>query len=268
MPVGLGHWALGPDQIFTPLSFPEVWLWVTPTISSSITTVSGQVEGWADQTSAHRNLSGDPNTGGGGYIETGVSINGVAALNFSGTSGGTMTTGGVNPGILCFGSLEYFTVFCVIQPEVGINPHDPYSRIIDTEFSAGFTLCINSAGTHYKLIVADSSSPYGTVEGGTPTVGTPVLLTGIYSNGNATLQVNGSTVATGTFTNPSGNSTIGPTICALSGSSGEGQPGYFGDICICVGAGSTVANPQPTAALSGTTLTAANNYFLNKYGLT
>jgi hypothetical protein len=268
-PLGLAPWSQISSGYPNPLTFPQVWIWTTPTISSSISIVSGQVEGWNDQTSAQRNLGGDPDTGAGGYIETGVFINGIPAINMSGTSEGCMATAGINNGIFNFQNLQYFTVFCVFQPEISINPVDQYSRILDTEFTNGFTLCINATGTHYKLIVADGSSPYGTVEAGTPTVGVPVLLTGIYNNGNATLQINGVTGATGTFTNPSSNASIDLSVCQLSGSGGEGQPGYYGDICLCVGPsnGSSPPNPQPTAALSGTTLLNANRFFGKKYNI-
>jgi hypothetical protein len=251
----------------TPLTFPWPWIWVTPSFGTSI--VSGQVEVWADQTPTHRNLVGDPDIPDGGYIEAGVTINGVPAINMSGTGAGCMATSGAATGVFNFQNLQYFTVFCVFQPEISINPRDPYSRILDTSNTNGFTLCINSAGTAYKLIVADSSSPYGTVEGGVPQVGVPVLLTGIFNNGNAVLQVNGITVSTGTFANPSQDSPIGFYVCSLAGSNGEGQPGYYGDICLCVGPsnGSSPPNPQPTAALSGQALLYANRYFGNKYNI-
>lgn len=243
-----------------PTTFPYVWVWSSPT---TVMSSGGLVTEWPDLGPLGHNWAPDTSA-----PATGGTINGHPALVFSQTiTGGASDSGLATSGTpanleLNFASLQYFTVFSVIQPEEGLLT---FGRVWDLEYQSGFVLCLNSTATAWKLIVNDGTSPYGTVEGGTPTLGVPTLLTGIFNNGAATLQVNGTTVSTGTFTNPSSNS--GTPAFLGEGGAARPQAGYYGDQCLCVGNGNTPPNPQPTAALSGTTLLNANRFFGAEYGI-
>jgi hypothetical protein len=238
-----------------PTTFPEVWVWSTPSLG--LASSGGLVTTWADQT-------GNGHTWqpfGTAPTSTTVTINGATAINFSSVDGlATLTTPSTKQ--LNFESLQYFTCFAVIQPEGSLVT---YGRVWDVQYTTGFCLLTNSTAGAWKLIVADGTSPYGTVEGGVPALGTPALLTGIFNNGTATLQVNGTTVSTGTFTNPSTNSES--NVAIGYGAGARPQSGYYGDQCLCVGTGNAAPNPQPTAALSGTTLLNANRFFGAEYGI-
>jgi hypothetical protein len=112
--------------------------------------------------------------------------------------------------------MAYFTVFSVLQPESSIIPS---GAVLDTGYGDGFTLLVNAAGTEWLFTMGGNFGSPSVIQGGTPTVGVPTLLTGICNNGAATLQVN-------------------------------------------------TATPEPSAALSGTTLLNANRYFGAEYGIT
>lgn len=77
-----------------------------------------------------------------------------------------------------------------------------YQRIAETQFQTGFELGSDAAGTGYKFIVRSPSAPYGVAQGGTIDPGTWQLVVGTYDGTTGRLFVNGSPVASDTFTAP------------------------------------------------------------------
>jgi hypothetical protein len=259
MPLGLAPWnnMISASIAYpNPTTFPYVWIWTTPTIG--LTTSGSNVTAWNDLSGNGHNFTAFSSSP---HVTTGVTINGAPALDFSGVNAFATTTASFQDS-----NLQYFTCFSVVEPQGTIG--DYVCVFNGTNFEDGFYLGTNVNGTEWKLILAQGISPtppYGTCNGGTPTSGTPVLLTVICNNGACTLQVNGTTVATETFS----LSFLGGGDCfpvlGNSQSGNNGLIGYYGDQCLCVGNGDN--NPQPSAAMSGTQLANANLYFMNKYGL-
>lgn len=77
-----------------------------------------------------------------------------------------------------------------------------YRRILETKYSSGFYLGLNSNGDKYQWIVNDISAGFGNVSGGTVSIGTRQYVFATYDGSVGKLYVDGNLVATGTFTAP------------------------------------------------------------------
>jgi len=121
-----------------------------------------------------------------------------SALSFNGAASGVTT-----PGVLLGSTLSI---------SVWLNPavmtQTAYSRIAETQYDRGFYLGMNSLGTAYKFIVNGGlggttacGAWYGCAEGGSVTAGWH-LVTATFDGSKGKLYVDGTLVATDTFTAP------------------------------------------------------------------
>jgi large repetitive protein len=167
--------------------------------------------------------TGPPTQGLIGYWNfdegSGTVAHDTSGSGYNGTvNGAAWTTGQINGALSFNGGTAY-----VVTPNIGlgssfsvsawVNPavtnQIGYARILETQYNSGLYLGVNSSGTKYKFIVnsgAGSTSgcglPLGCAEGGTVTAGWR-LVTATYDGTTATLYVDGTVVATDTFTAPS-----------------------------------------------------------------
>lgn len=234
---------------FSPLSLPNLYLW-TPGGDANYVVVSSAVNEWLDQSGNGRNFG---QYSGTQYPDLASSagkplIDSVDVPFFAGNA--ALLTA-VTPTPATFASMSIF----VVAYTTTIS--SAFSRLLEQSYNAGFYLGTDTTGTELQFIVNDSG--IGTVAGGTLVDNTPFLVSATFdeTSGDAVLQQNGTTVATGTFTAPSSSS---PQAIALGRPSpavgGPGQwSGGVGEIAIY------------TDTKAGGDLTNLNNYFINKYAI-
>ena len=140
------------------------------------------------------------------------------------------------------------------QPAV--SPQSTYARLIEQQFNVTYFLGCDSAGAEYKLIVDNSTSPYGTAAGGAVTANANTIVAGVYSAATTTggLYVNGVLVGTSTFTAPTASS-LPLAIMQAYANQGSFWHGYFAE--------SIVYN----RALSASEITRVNRYLAGRYGV-
>ena len=121
-----------------------------------------------------------------------------SALSFNGTTNYVKTVG------IPFASA--FSVSAWVNPAVATQT--VYARIAETQYNDGLYLGMNVNGTKYKFIVNGAAgatgtcgAAYGCAEGGTVSSGWH-LVTGTYDGSTAILYVDGTQVASETFTAP------------------------------------------------------------------
>jgi hypothetical protein len=152
------------------------------------------------------------------------------------------------------------TITAVVQSTA--SPNYGYGAIFEVSEGNGPVLGMNSGGTNYDAAMSFGSR--GTVDGGTPTVGAPTLVTMTYNSasssattGTITLQVNGTTVSTGTYSSGLVTSNNDARLYSYDGGGTFGYKGYLATIAI-----------QAAYCASGAQLIAQNRYMGNKYGIT
>jgi hypothetical protein len=171
-----------------PNTYPDCFQWLTP---SAVTTSGSNVTDWPDSSGN----SNDANSISSTPPTTGSTINGVAAIDYATDAQLARTT--VTPAYTTF--IEC-AIFAVVQPSVTGATY-AYHGVYDNDYLNSFFLGYNSTGTAWKFIMADSTSPYGTAEGGTPAAGTAQIICGSFAWVTGTvglgyLQVNGTQVGT------------------------------------------------------------------------
>ena len=132
-------------------------------------------------------------------------------------NGAVWTTGEINGALSFNGGTAYvvtpnialgstFSVSAWVNPAV--TKQIGYGRILETQYNGGLYLGTNSAGTKYKFIVNTGVGStggcglvFGCAEGGAITAGWH-LVTGTYDGTTATLYLDGTVVASDTFTAP------------------------------------------------------------------
>ena len=166
--------------------------------------------------------SSDPTTGLIGYWNfdegTGTLAHDTSGNGFNGTvNGATWATGKTNSGLSFNGTTSY-----VVTPNISlgntfsistwvnsaVTTQTGYARVVESQYSSGFYLGVDSAGTKYKFIVNSATGstgscglPFGCAEGGTVTTGWH-LVTGTYDGTTAKLYIDNVLVASDTFTAP------------------------------------------------------------------
>lgn len=101
------------------------------------------------------------------------------------------------------GSLTHTTRFSIAVWWVPNGIQNAFGRLWESFFNADFYLGMDAAGTGYKFIVNNGSSPYGTANGGTITDQRMQLVAGTYDGTTGYLYVDGRFIASSTFTSPS-----------------------------------------------------------------
>ena len=148
---------------------------------------------------------------------TGAVAHDTSGSGFTGTViAGTWATGKINSGLSLNGTTSY-----VITPSIplttfsistwvnsAVTTQSGYTRIVESQYSSGFYLGTNSAGTKYKFIINSATGstgscglPFGCAEGGAITTGWH-LVTGTFDGSSAKLYVDNVLVASDTFTTP------------------------------------------------------------------
>jgi len=218
---------------------------VTVTVSNTVGSIptAGLIGYWSfDEdtgTIAH-------DTSGSGYNGTVNSAAWVAgrinfALNFNGNSSDVLTPG------IPLGST--FSISAWVNPAAA---QGEYARVVETQYSPGFYLGTNFAGTGYKFIVngaagatANCGLSYGCSEGGTVSAGWH-LLTATFDGATAKLYVDG--VLVGSDTGTATNTNLPLYIGRYFGSNGFGWNGTIDEVRLY------------NRALSATEVTAILNY--------
>ena len=240
-PSGFSSWILGSDGYPNPLAYPNCWLWVTPTTG---VTVSGtNVTYWFDQTTNHNDITNfyptAPQYPGGTVGSTGVQ-----GVDFTGTNCGGYTTSST--------VFSPFSWFAVVKP-TGSGSTLTSTWLVTADDYVQPAVYINGSNK-WEMAVNQAHSP-GVINGGpTITAGTTYLV-GIQMSGSGAglLQVNGTTVATGTFTPPTGIG--GSPVYLMNYGNGNPMAGVLGDVALY------------TSFITGTSLVSLNRYFGLKYGI-
>jgi hypothetical protein len=202
---------------------------VTVTVSNTVTgpPTQGLVGYWnfneGSGTVAH-------DTSGNGYNGT---VNGAtwtsgkigSALSFNGNTNDVVTSS------IPLGSA--FSISAWVNPAV--TPQTAYARIAETQYNGGFYLGTNVNGSQYQFIVNTGSgatgscgAAFGCAIGGTVTSGWH-LVTGTFDGSHAILYVDGSQVATETFTSP-GNTNFPLYIGRYYAATGYGWNGVIDEV--------------------------------------
>ena len=194
-------------------------------------------------------LSGPPTAGLLGYWtfneDTGTVANDSSGNGYTGAvSGAAWVPGYIGSALRFNGSSNYvatvaipftnaFSVSAWVNPAV--TTQAAYARIAETQYNNGLYLGINSGGTKYKFIVNGATgatgtcgSAFGCAEGGKVSTGWH-LVTGTYDGSTAILYVDGTQVATETFTAPSRIS-LPLYIGRFFGASGYGWNGMIDEV--------------------------------------
>ena len=227
-----------------PTSYVNLYQWITPT--TGVVATGSNVTAWNDQSGGSHSyitasVSPAPQTGG--------TINGAAAVTFA--SGAYLQTGSGTP----YNTFAQFTLFAVVKPS-GFNGGG-FDRVIEQSDINSYSLTTDSSNAHWQAIVNDADTGIGSVTGGVPTVGTPALLTMILSGTTVTLQVNGTSVNSGTVVVPHLTGSVPSSLASFGGAAGTFQVlGQYGDSAVF------------TDAKSASDLKCLNEYFGNKYGIT
>ena len=141
----------------------------------------------------------------------------TSGSGFTGTvNGATWATGKINSGLSFNGTTSYvatpnilLTTFSVSTwVNSAVTTQSGYTRIVESQYSSGFYLGVNSTGTKYKFIVNSATGStggcglaFGCAEGGTLTTGWH-LVTGTFDGSSAKLYVDNVLAASDTFTPP------------------------------------------------------------------
>ena len=203
---------------------------------------------------------------------TGAIAHDTSGSGYTGTVvAATWSTGKINSGLSFNGTTSYvvtpsipLTTFSISSwVNSAVTTQSGYTRIVESQYSSGFYLGTNGAGTKYKFIVNSATGStgscgltFGCAEGGTITTGWH-LVTGTFDGSTAKLYVDNVLVASDTFTTPANASFplyIGRNFgveCAdlewghrrnAAVQSGADQRGSFGDLCFH-------GRPRPTRRL-------------------
>jgi uncharacterized protein (TIGR03790 family) len=167
--------------------------------------------------------TGPPTAGLIGYWNfdegSGTVAHDTSGSGYNGTvNGAVWTTGEINGALAFNGGAAYvvtpnialgssFSVSAWVNPAV--MPQGGYGRILETQYNGGLYLGTNSSGTKYKFIVNTGAGStgscglgFGCAEGGAIAAGWH-LVTATYNGSTATLYLDGTVVASDTFTAPS-----------------------------------------------------------------
>lgn len=241
-------WAmLSKTAFFTPLQLSGCVLWLRGDLGLTFnySNTPATVSGWADQSGNGNNASQGTSANQPSFDAT--IMNGWPAIKNAAGGAAYMTTGSFS-----FGTA--ITMFAAVQP---LATPQVVNRILETNFATDYYLGTDNGGTKYKLIVANPTNPEGIAEGGTITVGANTLVCGTFSpagaSGTGSLYVNGSFVASDTFTTPSANSF--PLQIMRSASGGNNWQGYLGEAILY------------NRALSTNELTRVHRYLGGRYGV-
>jgi hypothetical protein len=245
-PYGFGVGLQRPDPApLWPMYYPNLWQWCAG--DAGIVSSGGVASEWQDRSTAKN-----------GYNQTSAGLTVVTSGGFPGleSAAGTRYLQTANATAPTYKTFKNHTLFAVVKPTSPPASQIAYGRILDNDYVNSFYLGLNSAGTEYQYIVNDSG--IGTCEGGTVTSGTMVILTAIYNSTTTTgtLQVNGMTVNSETFTAPSLSSTANVEVLTYSGTAGtNGFLGIVFEVMIY------------TDAKTGSALTQLNRYLGYKYNI-
>jgi hypothetical protein len=233
-----------------PMYYPNLWQWCYG--AAGIVSSGGIASRWEDQ-SAIQNTT----IGNNSYTQTTAGLTVTTASGFPalGSAGGTKWLQTANSTSPTYSTFKNHSLFVVVQPTAGTQT--AFGRILEQNFNNSFYLGLDTTHTKYQYIVADAS--LGTCTGGTVVVGTPVILTAIYSSTTTTgtLQINGTTVNSNTFSAPSLTST--DNVNLLTNASSGGTNGLLGDVLEVM---------IYTDAKAGAALTQLNRYLGKKYNIT
>jgi hypothetical protein len=235
--------AMSLESFFVPTDLSGCVLWLRGDLG--ITPNGSAVSGWADQSGNGNNASQSTGTAQPTY-KTGV-MNGAPALYGDGAHFWMQTS--------AFTLGANATLFAAAQPAV--TPQDGYARLLEHQYDETYLMGTDTTGTQYKLIVNDGSSPFGTAQGGTVTVGANTIVSGLYSSsaGTGGVYVNGVLVGSGTFTAPSSTSLQMAIMQAYNNSGAHFWEGYFGEAIVY------------NRALATSELARVHRYLTGRYGV-
>jgi hypothetical protein len=210
---------LSKQSFFSPTQLAGCMLWLRSDMG--ITLASGNVSNWSDQ-SGNGNSATQGTAGSQPPYVTNI-MNGAAALKGDGIQYWMQTS--------AFTLGATATLFAAAQPTV--TPQIAGARLIEHHYSQTYMLCTDTtAGTQYKLIVNDGTSPYGTAVGGTVTVDANTIISGTYSSPTGTLFVDGTSAGTGTFTAPTATSLPLAIMQSLNSQFAAYWKGYFAEAIV------------------------------------
>jgi len=174
---------------FRPTQISGALLWLRGDLG--ITLNGANVSSWADQSGSGNTATQGTAADQPAYAPIG--INGVPAILGNGTSTYLKTPSMSVP--------TTTTIFTVVQPLGTGNT----LRILDMDNVTAYYLGTDATpGAHYKLIVANNTSPYGTAVAGS-TVNAPSIVSATYDGTNGTVYYNVTTSSSCPFPNPSGS---------------------------------------------------------------
>jgi hypothetical protein len=188
----------GPRLGFQPPSLPGCLLWLR---SDTGITLNGNnppgVSAWADLSGNGNNATQATGANQPPYVRR--IMNGFPAIQGDGANY-YMSTGNITLGAQA-------TLLAVVQPTDVTFNHQDYRRLLEHNHASTYYLGTNSDGTKYKIIVDDSSAPFGTAEGGTLQLANQIVM-GTYLSPTGTVYVNGTSVASdsSSFTTPANTS--------------------------------------------------------------
>jgi hypothetical protein len=149
-----------------------------------------------------------------------------SALTFNGSTSSVVTS--------AIALTSTFTVSAWVSPS---GPQTSYARITETQYNDGLYLGLNASGTQYKWIVNDGAGAtgacgmyFGCAEGGVVTSGWH-LITGTYDGTTGRLYVDGTLVASETFTAPP-NTDFPLYIGRYYSANGYGWNGGIDEVCL------------------------------------
>jgi len=235
---------VGRSSYFVPTQLQNCSLWLRGDLG--ITLNGGNVSGWADQSGNNNNAAQANSANQPPYVAT--AMNGQPALKGDGANYWMKTSS--------FSLGAQATLIAVVQC-LEAPGTQWYRRILEHNYAATYYLGTDSTGNQYKLIVDDSTAPFGTANGGTLVVGPPnVIVTGTYLAPTGTIYINGAAAAhdSTSFTTPTPTS-FPMYVMAQLGGAANFWHGYLAEVIVY------------NRALSASELSLVHRYLGARYGV-
>jgi len=227
---------------FTPTQLSGCLLWLRADLGM---TLSGTfASGWADQSGNRNNASQGTPANQPPYVQN--AMNGWPALQGNGSSNWDIPTSSFTLGTDA-------TLIAACQPAA--TTQNNTARLVEHKYNQTYYLGCDQTGQKYKFIVNNTVSPFGTAEGGSVALANTIV-TGTYASATTTgtLYVNGTSVATSTFTTPTPTS-LPLHVMHSADSFVTYWNGYLGEIIIY------------NRALAASELTRVHRYLGARYGV-
>ena len=208
-----------------PPKAPGCLLWLRADLGITLAAGSSNVSAWADQSGSNNNASQGTGANQPTYVAN--AMNNLPALKGDGANYYLVTS--------AFTIGAAATMVAVVQPSAA--PQGAYVRLLDQGISNAYYLGVNSTGAKYKLIVNNTTTPYGVAEGGTVSV--PVapangnaIITATYASPTGSLYVNGTVVASDSFTAPTPTSLQLYIMQCYANAFSEFWNGYLAEVIV------------------------------------